>query len=133
VPTRRKRTTKRRKRSGHLSIRKSCRTCAHKPAQLRKNPSLHNHHGICSFKRYHKSYCSRRKCGCQNQFPKRKTIYAAYSRSKPPTRRKTSTAKRKYKLVDRKCNYTTALAQYRRGDITYTRLQKCKQKKKIYY
>lgn len=58
----------RRRRSGpHRAIRKSCKTCKHKPAQLRRNPSLHNHHGYCSFKRYHKSYCRRTRCGCQKR------------------------------------------------------------------
>lgn len=110
--------------AGHRAIRRSCKTCAHKPAQVRKNPSLHNHHGLCSFKRYHKSYCSRNYCGCQ------RGVRGTYS-SSTTTTRKRRTSKRKYKLVERKCNYKTALAQYRRGDITYSRLQKCRRKKRV--
>jgi hypothetical protein len=113
---------------GHRAIRRSCKTCKHKPAQLRKNPSLHNHHGICSFRRYHKSYCRKTTCGCQRGVTKTWSVSPSRAKTR---KRKTSTAKRKYKLVDRKCNYTTALAQYRRGDITYTRLQQCKRRKRI--
>lgn len=115
--------------AGHRAIRRSCKSCDHAPAKLRRNPSLHNHHGLCSFRRYHKSYCRKTTCGCQRGV--RQTY--SYTATKPKSRRRKTTAKRKYRLVDRKCNYKTALAQYRRGDITYTRLQKCKQKKKIYY
>jgi hypothetical protein len=67
MAARRRRTTVRRRKTygAHRAIRRSCKTCKHKPAQLRRNPSLHNHHGLCSFKRYHKSYCRRHTCRCQ--------------------------------------------------------------------
>jgi hypothetical protein len=49
---------------GHRAIRRSCKTCAHKPAQLRRNPSLHNHHMKGAYCRYHfrqplgRKYCT---------------------------------------------------------------------------
>ena len=48
----------------HKPIRRPCKNCKHSPRINRKNPSAKNHHGRCSFKRYHKAYCRRHVCGC---------------------------------------------------------------------
>lgn len=122
--------------SGHRAIRRSCKTCSHKPAQLRANPSLHNHHGICSFRRYHKSYCRKTSCGCQRGVTK--TYSPITSRSRTKTKRKTLVSRNKSgkcpkgtKLIARKWNPTTLQAQYRRGDLTYSTYQRLKARKRV--